>query len=72
MAGGCTSHELEPGASTGRSGPDRRADAGIEEPDAELGGETACWAHLVCPVCGRMATTARPDSCEFCGADLPD
>lgn len=43
-----------------------------EHADEEPGGETVCWAHLVCPECGRMATTTRADACEFCGADLPD
>jgi hypothetical protein len=29
------------------------------------GGETACWAHLVCPECGAMTTEGHRPSCAF-------
>lgn len=42
-----------------------------EEP--ELGGDPACWAHLVCPECGRLAEgkSAEEGICAVCGATLP-
>jgi hypothetical protein len=29
------------------------------------GGETACWAHLVCPECGAMTTEGHRPSCAI-------
>jgi hypothetical protein len=29
------------------------------------GGETACWAHLVCPECGAMTTEGHRPSCAM-------
>ena len=42
-----------------------------EEP--EIGGDPACWAHLVCPECGRFAEGDSADTgiCAICGAALP-
>lgn len=42
-----------------------------DEPD--LGGDPACWAHLVCPECGRFAEgkSAEEGRCAICGAALP-
>jgi hypothetical protein len=33
------------------------------------GGETACWAHLVCPECGAMTTEGHRPSCRFGSRD---
>ncbi|MEJ7629957.1 MAG: hypothetical protein WKF54_10240 [Nocardioidaceae bacterium] len=38
----------------------------------EPGGEAACWAHLVCPACGRLAERTSPEVCDSCGADPPE
>lgn len=42
-----------------------------EEP--EIGGDPACWAHLVCPECGRFAEGDSADRgiCAVCGTTLP-
>jgi hypothetical protein len=32
----------------------RSASPDVEEGDVEEGGDSACWAHLVCPECGAM------------------
>jgi rubrerythrin len=31
-------------------------------------GDSACWAHRVCPECGRLNEDERPETCEACGA----
>ena len=31
-------------------------------------GDSACWAHRVCPECGRLNEAERPETCEACGA----
>jgi hypothetical protein len=36
--------------------------------DAELGGEAACWAHLVCPGCGAMEAEGHTATCPARGA----
>lgn len=28
------------------------------------GGDAACWAHLVCPECGRVTESGVPHRCE--------
>lgn len=48
------------------------ASAGRVPDDEPIGGESVCYAHLVCPECGRMAEVARPEACRECGADFPD
>jgi hypothetical protein len=46
-----------------------------EKADEEqsIGGDPACWAHLVCPECGRFAEgdSAEKGICAVCGAALP-
>lgn len=37
-----------------------RVEAGSE---AEVGGEAACWAHLVCPQCGAMESEGHQPGC---------
>jgi hypothetical protein len=31
----------------------------------EEGGDSACWARLVCPECGAMTTEGHRPGCEF-------
>jgi hypothetical protein len=50
----------------GRDG-DRGRDAQLAE-GPELGGDAACWAHRVCPECGRLNAAEHPVVCEACGA----
>ncbi len=40
------------------------------EHDEEVG-DSACWAHRVCPECGRLNQMEHPDACEACGAAFP-
>lgn len=35
------------------------------------GGDSACWAHRVCPECGRLNQAEHPHTCEACGAAFP-
>ena len=37
----------------------------------EDGGDAACWAHRVCPECGRLNQAEHPDACEACEAAFP-
>ncbi len=37
----------------------------------EEGGDPACWAHRVCPECGRLNEGEHPQTCEACGAAYP-
>jgi rubrerythrin len=50
---------------------DRHRPPGGEE---DLGGDPVCWAHLVCPECGRFAaeeeSRTAAGQCPECGADL--
>ena len=39
--------------------------------EEEKGGDQACWAHRVCPECGRLNQAERPDVCGACGAAFP-
>jgi uncharacterized protein YeaO (DUF488 family) len=35
-----------------------------QDPEAEAGGEAACWAHLVCPECGAMESEGHRPGCN--------
>jgi hypothetical protein len=35
------------------------------EVDEGLGGETACWAHLVCLECGALITEGHREGCPL-------
>jgi len=37
----------------------------------EEGGDSACWAHRVCPECGRLNAAEHPHACEACRAAFP-
>ena len=48
--------------------------AGVSSSSAaerEDGGDPACWAHRVCPECGRRNQAEHPDTCEACGMAFP-
>ncbi|SDC35802.1 DNA-binding transcriptional regulator, MarR family [Geodermatophilus telluris] len=47
-------------AASGTASPERR----------DEGGESACFLHLVCPECGRVADEAPPTRCPGCAAEL--
>ena len=47
---------------------DERRDAPLEPIVEREGGDAACWAHRVCPECGRLNEAERPVVCEACGA----
>jgi hypothetical protein len=32
---------------------------------ADHGGDSACWAHLVCPDCGAISSDGHHQGCEF-------
>ena len=63
------------GSSQDLSAARRTLDGVTDSPDdePEVGGDPACWAHLVCPECGRFAEddSAKTGVCAICGADLP-
>jgi hypothetical protein len=40
------------------------------QPVEREGGDAACWAHRVCPECGRLNEAERPEICEACGAEF--
>lgn len=44
------------------------ADGPVEQSAPDEGGDAACWAHRVCPECGRLNDAERPVRCEACGA----
>ncbi len=37
--------------------------------DADVAGDPACWAHLICPLCGLLADAPGTDGCARCEAD---
>ncbi|HEX7353489.1 MAG TPA: hypothetical protein VF288_01490 [Mycobacteriales bacterium] len=38
----------------------------------DVGGDPACWAHLVCPGCGRILPDRGADVCPACGTAMED
>jgi len=54
--------------------PDERCGAAPHgnEVNEELGGDAACWAHRVCPACGRLNDAERPTICQDCGASFAE
>lgn len=38
---------------------------GGRQTDFSEGGESACWAHLVCPECGAMTTEGHLSGCSL-------
>lgn len=52
--------------------PDADADADAAQGPAQQGGDPACWAHLVCPTCGRIPAGEPGPVCDACGATLGD
>ena len=43
----------------------------VDQPDFDLGGEPACLAPLVCPVCGKVNGGPPPLSCPDHPLDEP-
>lgn len=40
-------------------------DAPQDPPDEDEGGDTACWAHLVCLECGAVEAEGHRDGCSM-------
>lgn len=38
------------------------------DPEADRGGDSACWLRRVCPECGAMVEEPLPATCWHCGA----
>ena len=38
--------------------------------DADVAGEPACWAHLVCPSCSAVLTEGHQPGCELAPSGL--
>ena len=36
-----------------------------EDTEQALGGDPACWAHLLCPECGAFETQGHREGCRF-------
>lgn len=72
---------IRPRAGLKRTHEEERMTASMDEERASLppspatehkeGGDPACWAHRVCPECGRLNQAEHPDACEACGAAFP-
>ena len=45
----------------------RGAELAMPEPEEDwgIGGEPACWAHLLCPECGAMTTEGHRRGCHL-------
>lgn len=41
-----------------------RSPGGGVDDDVDEGGDSACWAHLVCAECGRVTEPGVPHRCE--------
>jgi hypothetical protein len=42
--------------------------AGEPEPEYEAGGDSVCWAHLVCPECGAIVSEGHRAGCAEAGS----
>jgi hypothetical protein len=72
---------IRPRAGLKRTHEEERMTASMDEERASLppspateheeGGDPACWAHRVCPECGRLNQAEHPDACEACEAAFP-
>ncbi len=39
--------------------------------DDDAGGETACWAHLLCDICGRLQFEHDASTCDILSCNDP-
>lgn len=50
---------------TSKDGQEAELSAPEPEEDWGIGGEPACWAHLVCPECGAITTEGHRRGCSL-------
>jgi hypothetical protein len=44
----------------------------VEQDTGDEPGDTVCWLHELCPVCGAMPTAEQPDRCWRCGRPVEE